>query len=92
MKTTIRTLLAITSVAFAAQAMAEVTFYENENFQGRSHTTQTRMENAQRGGFSDLISSVIVTASAGKPATTSVSAAVAWCCAPASTRRCRRWA
>ena len=61
MKTTIHTLLAITSVAFAAQASAEVTFYEHDNFQGRSYTTQGRMDNAQHAGFNDRASSVIVT-------------------------------
>jgi uncharacterized protein YcfJ len=60
MKTTIQTLLAVSSVAFAAQAAAQVTFYENENFQGRSHTTQSRVVNAERGGFNNRVSSVIV--------------------------------
>ena len=60
MKTTIHTLLAITSAAFAMQASAQVTFYENENFQGRSATTSTSINNAQRGGFNDRASSVIV--------------------------------
>ncbi|TWO68720.1 glycine zipper 2TM domain-containing protein [Caenimonas sedimenti] len=60
MKTTIRTLLALSSIAFAAQAAAQVTFYENENFQGRSYSTQAPVRNAERGGFNDRISSVIV--------------------------------
>ena len=60
MKTTIRTLLAISSIAFAAQAVAQVTFYEHENFQGRSHTSDARMDNAKRSGFNDRASSAIV--------------------------------
>jgi uncharacterized protein YcfJ len=60
MKTTIHTLLAISSIAFAAQAAAQVTFYEHENFQGRSHTSNVRMDNARHGGFNDRASSAIV--------------------------------
>jgi len=60
MKTTIQSLLAISSIAFAAQAVAQVTFYEHENFQGRSYTTQARVDNAERGSFNNRASSVIV--------------------------------
>ena len=61
MKTTIHSLLALSALAFAAQAAAQATFYENENFQGRSFTTAAQVENARRSGFRDNISSVIVT-------------------------------
>jgi uncharacterized protein YcfJ len=60
MKTKFQTLLAISSIAFAVQAQAQVTFYENENFGGRSFTTQGRIDNAERAGFNDRASSVIV--------------------------------
>ena len=36
----LKTLLAIAAVALAGQAAAQVTFYENDNYQGRSFTTQ----------------------------------------------------
>ncbi|MGE4244057.1 beta/gamma crystallin-related protein [Ramlibacter sp.] len=60
MNKTIQTLFAISSIAFAVQAQAQITFYENENFGGRSYTTQGRVDNAQRAGFNNRASSVIV--------------------------------
>ena len=36
----LKTILAIAAVAVAGQAAAQVTFYENDNYQGRSFTTQ----------------------------------------------------
>jgi len=60
MKTTYRTLLGLSVLAFAAQAAAQITFYENEYFQGRSFTTQARIGNAERAGFNNRASSVIV--------------------------------
>ena len=59
-KTIVRTLFATTVLAFAAQASAQVTFYEKEGFQGRSFSTQQRVGNMERSGFSDRASSVIV--------------------------------
>ncbi len=58
---TVRTLFATTVFAFAAQASAQVTFYEKEGFEGRSFSTQQRVGNMERSGFSDRASSVIVT-------------------------------
>jgi uncharacterized protein YcfJ len=60
MKTTIQILLAVSSTAFLGQAAAQVTFYEHDNFQGRSHTAQSEVRNAERAGFQDRASSVIV--------------------------------
>lgn len=57
---TIQTMLALGTLAFAAQAAAQVTFYEDQGFQGRSYTSQDRVANAQRSGFNDRASSVIV--------------------------------
>lgn len=47
--------LTMTAVAalIAGQALAEVTFFERENFQGRSYTAQQQVPNLQRGGFND---------------------------------------
>jgi uncharacterized protein YcfJ len=59
----LKTLLAITAVAtlaIATQAAAQVTFYENDNYQGRTFTTQRNVANFERFGFNDRASSVIV--------------------------------
>jgi uncharacterized protein YcfJ len=58
-----KTILSATAVAvscIATQAAAQVTFYENDNYQGRSFTTQRQVNNFQRFGFNDRASSVIV--------------------------------
>jgi len=70
MKSIAHTLFAVSALAFAAQASAQVTFHENENFKGRSFTTQQRVGNLERSGFNDRASSVVVTTSAGRPAKT----------------------
>ncbi|HYF41031.1 MAG TPA: beta/gamma crystallin-related protein [Ramlibacter sp.] len=60
MKSIAHTLFAVSALAFAAQAFAQVTFHENENFQGRTFSSQQRVQNFQRSGFNDRASSVIV--------------------------------
>lgn len=61
-----KTALATAALATAAtllvatQALAQVTFYENDNFQGRSFTTQRQINNFERRGFNDRASSVVV--------------------------------
>ena len=60
MHKTLRNTLAFAAVAVATQAMAQVTFYERENFAGRSYTTQQQVDNLQRYGFNDRASSVMV--------------------------------
>lgn len=61
-----KTALATAALATAAtllvatQAIAQVTFYENDNFQGRSFTTERRINNFERWGFNDRASSVVV--------------------------------
>ncbi len=54
--------VALTAVAavLASQAMAQITFYENDNFQGRSFTTERPVNNFDRAGFNDRASSVVV--------------------------------
>lgn len=61
MKSIAHSLFAVSALAFAAQASAQVTFHENENFKGRSFTTQQRVGNLERSGFNDRASSVVVT-------------------------------
>jgi uncharacterized protein YcfJ len=47
-------------VAFATQAAAQITFYEREDFAGRSFTAETQIRNFERYGFNDRASSVEV--------------------------------
>jgi uncharacterized protein YcfJ len=63
MNTRLKITLAAALVAIAAQASAQVTFYENDNFQGRSFTTNRQIGNLERFGFNDRASSVVVTSS-----------------------------
>ena len=56
----LKTLLAVATVAIATQAAAQITFYEYDNFQGRTFTTQRNVANFERFGFNDRASSVIV--------------------------------
>jgi uncharacterized protein YcfJ len=60
MKPVLNATLAVVAMAFATQAAAQVTFYERENFGGRSFTTQSEIRNFERFGFNDRASSVIV--------------------------------
>jgi uncharacterized protein YcfJ len=56
----LRSALVMAAVAVTAQAAAQVTFYERENFQGRSFTTDKQVGNFDRVGFNDRASSVVV--------------------------------
>ena len=60
MHTYMRHALTITAVALASHATAQVTFYENDNFGGRSFTTEQQVGNFNRFGFNDRASSVVV--------------------------------
>lgn len=57
----IRNLFAIAGVAIAAQAVAQVTFFEQENFRGQSFSTQRQIGDFSRYGFNDRASSADVT-------------------------------
>lgn len=61
MKRTLKTLFALASIAFAAHASAEATFYERSDFEGRSFSAQHRVDDFTRIGFNDRVSSVVVT-------------------------------
>jgi len=61
MNPVLRNVLALSAVAIAAQASAQVTFYERSDFGGRSFTTERRVGNFDRYGFNDRASSVVVT-------------------------------
>ena len=56
-----RCALALAAAALTSQAYAQITFYEHQNFQGRSFTTQRQIGNFDRFGFNDRASSVEVT-------------------------------
>lgn len=60
MNSKIRLSLVIAIAAVASQAMAQVTFYEREGFEGRSFNTQRQVRNFERYGFNDRASSVLV--------------------------------
>jgi len=63
MKSIFRHALTVAGLAIAAQAGAQVTFYEEPGYQGRSFTTQTQVRNFDRFGFNDRASSVVVQSS-----------------------------
>ena len=52
--------LTITALVIGAQASAQVTFYENEGFSGRSFTADKSVDDFARWGFNDRASSVVV--------------------------------
>jgi uncharacterized protein YcfJ len=60
LKNIVHMLFATTALAFAAQASAQVTIYEQDGFQGRTFTTEQRVGNLQRSGFNNRASSVVV--------------------------------
>jgi uncharacterized protein YcfJ len=55
-----RIALATAGVAFATQAAAQITFYENDGFSGRSFSAQKQVPNLGNSGFNDRASSVVV--------------------------------
>jgi uncharacterized protein YcfJ len=61
MNAILKSTLAVASIVLTAHATAQVTFYEREDFEGRSFTTQQRVNNFARFGFNDRSSSVVVT-------------------------------
>ena len=61
MNTTIlKTTLGAVALACCGMAMADVTFYENDNYSGRAFTVHDPIDNFQRIGFNDRASSVVV--------------------------------
>lgn len=52
--------LATCALALAGQSFAQVTFYQNENFQGSTFTAEQQVNDLQRFGFNDRASSVVV--------------------------------
>jgi len=60
MKNPVKGLLAVLAVAFAAQAAAQATFYENADFAGRSLTATEQVPSFERYGFNNSTSSAVV--------------------------------
>ncbi len=60
MNTLLKSALAAAALAVAGQAAAQVTFYENDNYQGRSFTTQQPVTDFERFGFNERASSALV--------------------------------
>ena len=60
MNSTLRPLVGIAAVAFAAHASAQITFYEGEGFRGRTFAANGEVRNFQQTGFNDRASSVVV--------------------------------
>lgn len=60
MKTRTRILLGASAVLLSAQALAQITFYEGQDFHGRAFTTNKRQPDFRRYGFNDRASSVVV--------------------------------
>ena len=55
-----RLVLTLAAMALGGQAAAQVTFYEREDYKGRSFTTTGPVNNFQRYGFNDRASSAVV--------------------------------
>jgi len=60
MKRALTTALGIAGIVVAAQAAAQVTFYEREEFRGRSFDTDQPVGNLERFGFNDRAASAVV--------------------------------
>lgn len=64
MNTVLKTLLGLAIVAASGAASADITFFENDNFNGRHFSTREPIDDFRGAGFNDRASSVIVT---GRP-------------------------
>ncbi len=57
----LKTALAASALVVAAQAAAQITFYEGDGFRGRNFTANSQVNNFKRVGFNDMATSVVVT-------------------------------
>ena len=60
MNKSLKIALAVTALTLTSQAMAQITFYENEGWRGRAFTTSRPVRDFSRFGFNDRASSVVV--------------------------------
>ncbi|MCF8160531.1 MAG: glycine zipper 2TM domain-containing protein [Polaromonas sp.] len=56
----LKSALTLAGVLLARQSVAQVTFFEQDNFRGRSFSTESQVGNFDRYGFNDRASSVVV--------------------------------
>ena len=87
-----KTAVAVAAVAAATQAAAQITFYENDGFQGRNFTAQGAVDNFRSSGFNDRASSVVVQSNRWEVCDTPSSADAVRCCVPAAIPHWTRWA
>ncbi len=59
-KTSLKLALAAMGLVAASHALADITFYENDRYSGRSFTTEREVNNLSRYGFNDRASSLTV--------------------------------
>jgi uncharacterized protein YcfJ len=60
MNTKLTLALLLAGSILAPQALAQITFYDREGYQGRSFTTAKSMDNLERRGFNDRAASAVV--------------------------------
>lgn len=60
MNALLKSTLAVAGLAIATQASAQITFYEDDGFAGKSFTTSRQVGNFERFGFNDRARSVVV--------------------------------
>ena len=60
MNALLKNALCVAGLVIATQAAAQVTFYEGEDFRGRSFTADRQVGNFERYGFNDRASSAVV--------------------------------
>ena len=60
MNRNIKTAIGAAAFILASQAMAQITFYQNEDFRGRPFATSNQVVNFKNAGFNDRASSVVV--------------------------------
>ena len=60
MNALLKNALTVAALAMATQATAQITFYEREDFAGRTFTAENQVSNFERTGFNDRASSAVV--------------------------------
>ena len=60
MNAVLKNALAVVAMVVATQATAQITFYEREDFAGRTFTAESQVGNFDRAGFNDRASSAVV--------------------------------
>lgn len=60
MNAMLKSALMAAGLAITTQAVAQITFYEREGFEGRSFRTTKQIRNLERNGFNDRASSAVV--------------------------------